>query len=245
MNLVALIPVFNHGNNVGAVVDALRAQALPVILVDDGSDDATARVLAALAAERTDITLLRHPENRGKGAAVATGLDYAARQTEASHVMQIDADAQHDLAALPDFLKAAADRPEAVITAFPRYDESVPRGRRYGRYLTHVWVWINTLSFRIVDSMCGLRVYPLAAVMPLLPVLGHAKRMSFDAEILVRLDWARAPIVNLPVAVRYPAGGLSNFRPWHDNLSISLMHARLFFGMLRRMPRLLCRWRER
>ncbi|MDR1349409.1 MAG: glycosyltransferase family 2 protein [Zoogloeaceae bacterium] len=241
MNLVALIPVFNHGDTVGAVVHALRAQGLSVILVDDGSDTPTARVLAALAAETTGVILLSHPENRGKGAAVGAGLEYAAQQLKASHVVQIDADGQHDLAALPDLLQAAATRPEAVITGYPRYDKSVPGGRLYGRYLTHVWVWINTLSRHIVDSMCGFRVYPLAAVMPLLPALRHAKRMDFDVEILVRLDWAAVPIVNLPVTVHYPVGGLSNFRPWRDNLRISAMHARLFFGMLRRMPRLFIR----
>ncbi|MDR0736578.1 MAG: glycosyltransferase family 2 protein [Zoogloeaceae bacterium] len=245
MNLVALIPVFNHGGSVGAVVHALCALGLPVILVDDGSDAATARILTALADKTTDIALLRHPENRGKGAAVSSGLEYAARQFRASHVLQIDADGQHDPAALPDFLQAAAARPEAVIVGYPRYDKSVPRVRLFGRYLTHVWVWINTLSLRIADSMCGLRVYPLEVVMPLLPALSHAKRMSFDVEILVRLDWADVPIVNLPVTVRYPADGLSNFRPWRDNLCISIMHARLFFGMLRRMPRLLRRRREK
>ncbi|MDR2625893.1 MAG: glycosyltransferase family 2 protein [Zoogloeaceae bacterium] len=245
MRLVALIPVFNHGERVGMVVDALRALDLPVILVDDGSNDATARVLTALAAKTAEITLLQHAENRGKGAAVSTGIEYAARQLQASHVLQIDADAQHDLAALPDFLQAAARQPEAAIVACPRYDESVPRGRLYGRYLTHVWVWINTLSLHIVDSMCGLRVYPLAAVLPLLPALARARRMSFDVEILVRLDWADTPIVNLPVWVRYPENSRSHFRPWHDNLCISRMHARLFFGMLRRMPHLLCRrWRK-
>ncbi|GHU20338.1 hypothetical protein FACS189475_09020 [Betaproteobacteria bacterium] len=120
----------------------------------------------------------------------------------------------------------------------------MPKGRLYGRYLTHVWVWINTLSLRIPDSMCGFRIYPLAAVMPLLPVLARASRMDFDTEILVRLDWAAAPIVNLPVAVRYPVGGLSHFQPLRDNLRISAMHTRLFFGMLHRFPQLLARhWR--
>lgn len=241
MNIVALIPVFNHGDCVGAVVRALRQQGLPVILIDDGSNAPTAQTLAALAAETADVTLLRHPENRGKGAAVSTGLEYAARQLQASHAAQIDADGQHDLAAIPDFLNAAAARPEAVISGCPRYDKSVPRGRLYGRYLTHLWVWINTLSFDIADSMCGFRVYPLATVTPLLPALAHARRMDFDTEILVRLHWANVPIVNLPVAVHYPAGGLSHFHPWRDNLRISAMHARLFFGMLRRMPRLLRR----
>jgi glycosyltransferase involved in cell wall biosynthesis len=246
MNIVAVIPVFNHGDAVGAVVARLRGYGLPVILVNDGSNDACAQILQTLAdAAKTEngpppVHLLAHSENRGKGAAVMTGLAYAHAQG-ASHALQVDADGQHDIDAVPAFLHASAQQPEAVICGCPRYDASVPKSRLYGRYLTHVWVWINTLSLRIPDSMCGFRIYPLAAVMPLLPVLAQANRMDFDTEILVRLDWAAAPIVNLPVAVRYPVGVLSHFQPLRDNLRISIMHARLLFGMLRRFPRLVAR----
>ncbi|MDR2031673.1 MAG: glycosyltransferase family 2 protein [Azoarcus sp.] len=241
MKTVAVVPVFDHGERAGAVVHALRAQSLPVILVDDGSGEATARALAALATDgEPAVTLVSHTENRGKGAAVMTGLR-AACARGASHVLQVDADGQHDLEAVPRFLEAAARHPAAVIAAYPRYDASVPRGRLYARYLTHVWVWINTLSRRICDSMCGLRVYPLAATMPLLPALAHARRMDFDSEIIVRLDWADVEIINMPVAVRYPDGNASRFRPWRDNARISAMHARLFFGMIPRMPGLLMR----
>ncbi|MDR0715950.1 MAG: glycosyltransferase family 2 protein [Azoarcus sp.] len=247
MKTVAVIPVFDHGESAGAVAHALRGYGLPVILVDDGSGEATARTLAALAAETAGadgggpaVTLVSHAENRGKGAAVMTGVR-AARAHGASHVLQVDADGQHDLDAVPRFLEAAARHPAAVIAAYPRYDASVPRGRLYARYLTHAWVWINTLSRRINDSMCGLRVYPLAAVLPLLPALDRARRMDFDTEILVRLDWAGVEIINMPVAVRYPEGNVSRFRPWRDNARISAMHARLFFGMIPRLPGLLMR----
>ena len=249
MNIVAVIPVYNHGDAVGAVVATLRGYDLPVVLVNDGSNAACSQILQALAdtaaAELPPIHLLAHSENRGKGAAVMTGLAYAHKQGY-SHALQVDADGQHDLNAVPAFLAAANEQPEAVISGCPRYDESVPKGRLYARYLTHIWVWINTLSLRIPDSMCGFRIYPLAAAMPLLPVLARVNRMDFDTEILVRLDWAAVPIVNLPVAVRYPEGGLSHFQPWRDNLRISAMHARLFFGMLRRFPRLIARhWHKK
>ncbi|MFP3747745.1 glycosyltransferase family 2 protein, partial [Achromobacter sp. SIMBA_011] len=78
-----------------------------------------------------------------------------------THALQIDADGQHDAADVPRFLAAAAAHPRAVVLGQPVYDESVPKARLYGRYLTHVWVWIETLSFTIRDSMCGFRLYPL------------------------------------------------------------------------------------
>jgi glycosyltransferase involved in cell wall biosynthesis len=238
MKTVAVVPVFNHAGAVGEVLRALRGNSLPVILVDDGSDPDEARRLDDLA--KPPVVLVRHEKNRGKGAAVMTGFALA-RELHATHVLQVDADGQHDAAAIPRFLAAAADSPGALVAGFPRYDASVPRGRLLARYLTHVWVWINTLSLGIRDSMCGFRVYPLAATLPLLPALRHAMHMDFDTEVMVRLVWAGVPILNLPVVVRYPPGGISHFHLWRDNLRLSAMHARLFFGMLARLPLLVAR----
>jgi hypothetical protein len=114
----------------------------------------------------------------------------------------------------------------------------------YGRYATHIWVWINTLSFDIKDSMCGLRVYPVAAVTALAARRSIGARMNFDTDILVRLYWDGLAVVNLPTRVSYPADGVSHFRVWRDNVLISWMHTKLFFGMLPRIPSLLARkWR--
>jgi glycosyltransferase involved in cell wall biosynthesis len=235
----AIVPVYNHAVPAARVVAALGGLALPCVVVDDGSEPVAAASLARLAAPGR-VELVRHPRNLGKGAAVVSGLRRAA-ELGYSHALQIDADEQHDVAEAPRLIAAAAAAPDAVVTGFPRYDASVPRGRYYGRYATHVWVWINTLSRRIVDSMCGFRVYPIAPVLALLAREPVGRRMDFDVEILVRLDWAGFTIVNLPVTVRYPAGTVSHFRLWQDNVLISAMHARLFFGMLARLPRLIRR----
>lgn len=125
----------------------------------------------------------------------------------------------------------------------PEYDESVPKGRLYGRYLTHLWVWINTLSFAIRDSMCGFRIYPLAPVLALMAQEPIGRRMDFDVEIIVRLFWRGVAVINLPTRVTYPSDGVSHFDVWRDNVRISRMHARLFFGTSRRLPRWLLRGR--
>lgn len=239
MKPVVIIPVYNHEHAISAVVRQVRARGLPVLLVDDGSQPSCARVLDELAAQQ-EVDLVRHAKNGGKGAAVMTGLKEAARLGY-SHAVQIDADGQHALEDLPRFLKEAEAHPHAFVTGQPQYDETVPRGRLYGRYLTHVWVWINTLSLAIRDSMCGFRVYPLSETLPaLVPSIG--KRMDFDPEIAVRLVWRGVPVINLPTAVRYPLDGVSHFDVLWDNVRISGMHARLFFGMLWRLPILL--WRK-
>lgn len=241
MNACIVIPVYNHGATIANVLAQLEPFGLPVILVDDGSDADTARTLQQLTNNHpTRITLYTRTENGGKGAAVMDGLRQAQR-LGFSHALQIDADGQHHSADLPRFLDVAQRNPEALITGTPQYDDSVPKGRLYGRYLTHVWVWINTLSLDIRDSMCGFRVYPLAATLAIIDHVALGKRMEFDCEILVRLHWQGTPIINLPTAVQYPENGLSHFRLLKDNLLISQMHARLFFGMLVRLPWILQR----
>jgi len=241
-----LIPVYNHERAVGSVVDAVIAQNLPCILVDDGSSRECASVLDALvAAAPTQITLIRHTVNRGKGGAVLTGARYAA-QAGHTHALQIDADGQHRVSDIPRFLEQAVAHPQALIVGCPQYSETVPSMRLYARYLTHIWVWINTLSRQIEDSMCGFRVYPLPAIIALDRRQKLGPRMNFDIEVLVRLYWEGLEIINVPTPVSYPSDGVSHFRGVLDNFLISRMHTTLFFGMLLRLPMLVSRnWRAR
>jgi glycosyltransferase involved in cell wall biosynthesis len=240
MKVCALIPVYNHGRTVGAVAARLRRLGLPVWLVDDGSQAETAAALDQLAAE-AGIELLRLPQNQGKGGAMMAGFR-AVAQAGYTHALQIDADGQHDADDAATFLALAQANPQALICGAPIYDDSVPRGRLVGRYLTHVWVWINTLGFALRDSMCGFRIYPLAPTLAVLDSEHVGRRMDFDTEIAVRLMWRGVPVLNLPTRVHYPPDGLSHFRMGADNVAISAMHTRLFFGMLWRLPRLL--WRK-
>lgn len=237
-----LIPVFNHPDSIADVCTSVAHLDLPILLVDDGSDAECAQVLDDLAAQGH--ALLRLPCNQGKGAAVRAGLKHA-EQSGFTHALQIDADGQHAVDDLPDFLSVPEQAPRTLAIGYPRYDASVSALRFYGRYATHIWVWINTLSLDIRDSMCGARLYPLREVNALLRRHSCGDRMDFDTEVLVRWHWAGGQIHNLPVRVHYPSDGISHFRLWRDNLCISAMHARLFFGMLLRLPRLLNMQRRR
>ncbi|MGF6790677.1 glycosyltransferase family 2 protein [Paraburkholderia sp. 35.1] len=234
-----VIPIYNHKDAIGASVAHLAVHGLPIFVVDDGSDAPTQRVLAALALQYAQqMTLLRLPANGGKGAAVMAGLR-AARAAGYTHALQIDADGQHDATDVPRFIDAACAEPGAVILGRPVYDDSVPKARLYGRYLTHVWVWIETLSLTIRDSMCGFRLYPLALACELIDSVRLPTRMDFDIEILVRLYWRRAAFRSVPTRVTYAADGVSHFDVLWDNVRISRSHTRLVFGMLWRLPMLL------
>ncbi|KFZ37700.1 acyltransferase [Shewanella mangrovi] len=234
MKLALVIPNYNHQHYIAATLEALAPLGLPCFLVDDGSDDSTRYLLTELAQRHDWVTLITHPYNRGKGAAVLTGLN-AAWQAGYSHALQVDADGQHNLADIPLMIAKAEQQPHALISGQPQYDESIPKARLYGRYITHFWVWIETLSLQIQDSMCGFRIYPLAACHELMqsgePI---GERMDFDTEIMVRLFWRGVPTLHLPTKVIYPDNGVSHFRGFADNWLISKMHTRLLFGMLRR-----------
>ena len=235
-----LIPCYNHGAMIATVLTRLAPFGLPCILVDDGSDAATQTVLDRLAAENSTLTLVRLAENAGKGAAVMHGMQVAA-QAGFTHAVQVDADGQHAIEDIPALLALAQQHPEALISGQPVYDASIPRSRLYGRWITHVWVWIETLSLQLKDSMCGFRVYPIAPTLQLAQHATLGRRMDFDTEVMVRLYWQGHPSYFVPTRVTYPQDGLSHFDAFKDNVRISLMHTRLFFGMLPRIPSLLGR----
>lgn len=240
MRLTALIPVYNHERAVGAVLDGLLAHGLDVLLVDDGSNATCAAELDRLAASRPRTTLLRLPQNCGKGGAVMAGLR-AAAAAGYTHALQIDADGQHSVSDVPRFVAEAQAFPRHVICGAPVFDASIPKGRLYGRYLTHAMVWLNTLSLELRDTMCGFRVYPLDVALRLIDRRSLGSRMDFDVEILVRLHWDGVPTRWIDTRVSYPTDGVSHFQLFDDNVRISSVHARLFLGMLPRAPVLLAR----
>jgi glycosyltransferase involved in cell wall biosynthesis len=243
MKACIIIPVYNHEAAIPQVLAKLKDFGIPTLLVNDGSSALCSQILAGCVELEPDwLTLINRPENGGKGAAVLDGFR-AAEALGFSHALQIDADGQHDVNDIPAFLKAGRQHPEALILGQPLFDETAPKSRVYGRTIANLWVWINTLSLAIADSMCGFRLYPLAAVAEMAERTDIARGMDFDIDILVRLYWQGVEVINIPTAVQYPYDGVSHFKLWKDNLMISKTHAKLFFGMLMRIPQLLNRHR--
>lgn len=220
------------------VVKRLRNAGLSVFIIDDGSAEPARSAIRALHDERHHVTVHAFLSNRGKGAAVMEGFQIAAA-AGFTHAIQVDADGQHDLDSLPQILNLCAKYPEAVICGHPVYNASVPKGRKIGHWFTNIWIWIETLSFRITDGMCGFRAYPLKAVQAVLAKEHIGYRMDFDTDILVRLFWRGTPVYMLPVRVIYPINNTSNFKMFADNWRITKMHTRLVLTMLMRLPSIL------
>ena len=232
--LCAIIPTLNHYKVLNKVVGEVRNFDIPVIIVDDGSDFVAADVIDKIGTENTEITVLRHSTNMGKGAAFLTGLEHA-KASGFTHALQIDADGQHDLNDLPKLITSATNAPQCLVTAKPVYDSSMPLGRKIGRWFTHVWVWVETLSFKITDSMCGYRIYPIEPTLSVISEEKVGQRMDFDTSVMVRLFWRGIPVLEIPSKVIYPEENTSNFDVVKDNILITRMHTRLVFGMLFRL----------
>lgn len=235
-----VIPIYDHGSTIHALVAALSAHRLPIYIVDDGSHAPTQAELARVARDFPLVRMHRFMQNSGKGAAMKHALRWA-RAEGMSHALQIDADGQHDVRDVPRFLARAQASPQALIVGDPVFDSSAPKARLYGRRLTNFWVCIETLSTAVKDSQCGFRLYPLAQTCVLIERAALPRRYSFDIAIVVRLAWQGTPVENLRTAVRYPSGGLSHFDMLADNVRITCVHTRLVFGMLLRLPLLLGR----
>jgi predicted LPLAT superfamily acyltransferase len=236
-----IVPLYDQPQALAALFAAIAELALPCLVVDDGSGAETRAALAAARAEHALVTVLRHARNRGKGAALRSGL-FAARDAGFSHALLVDADGQHDPGAWPELLAAARARPEALVLAAPIFGTDAPASRRRGRKLSVWCARLETLSREIPDPLCGLRCVPVASATALLARNSCGDRMEFDPELAVRMAWAGVPIVSVPARIHYPSGGVSHFRMLRDNARISWMHTRLIAGMLIRAPRLL--WRR-
>lgn len=241
MKACIIIPVYNHQKAIAHVMEQLKPRKLPCFLINDGSSDECSEVLQQIAAKQNDwVTLFERKHNGGKGAAVIDGFKIAISQGF-THALQIDADGQHQFEDISTFLHTSQQYPERLILGKPCFGDEVPKSRLYGRQITTLWIWINTLSFSIDDGMCGFRCYPLDAVDTLLQSRLLGQQMDFDIDIVVRLYWQGVDMVNIPTQVKYPIDGISHFKLLRDNLLISKKHAQLFFGMLFRFKPLLMR----
>lgn len=236
-----LIPVYRHGKACAQVVEQILRYEIPVILVDDGNTEETKKYLEQIRQNHPEVELVVLDKNRGKGGAMKAGVIFA-KNAGYSHVLQMDADGQHDSARIPFFIEKSRLSPEKLICGYPEYDESAPGHRKNAHKFANTWCAIITWSGKIVDALCGFRVYPVEAAYGFFSKSFFDKRMGFDVEILIKLLWAGVDIEFYPVKVTYPSDGISNFHAFRDNVRISWVFTRLCLKMILLSPLFL--WRK-
>jgi glycosyltransferase involved in cell wall biosynthesis len=240
---LVLIPSYNPGPKVFTSVRAALDQWSPVWVVVDGSTDGSAERLMGMAAQENGLRVMVLPDNRGKGAAVLHGIREALLAGY-THALTMDSDGQHPTQEIATFMRASQRQPDAMILGYPTFDASAPSLRVKGRKISNWWTSLETLWAGIGDSLYGFRVYPMSALERIMRHQRWMRRFDFDVEAVVRLSWRGVPAVNLPAPVRYfraEEGGVSHFNYWRDNVLLTWMHFRLFWGFVARSPWLLAR----
>jgi len=189
-----IVPALDAAATVGAVVDDLRATlALPIIVVDDGSVDATAAVARAHGA-----IVVRHAHNRGKGAAIRAGLREAHERGNRVAVT-VDADGQHPGASALDVLEGSDDPRALVLGVRDLLRDGAPATNRFGNGVSNYF--LSLFAQRpLRDTQCGLRRYP---VVETLELSARARGFAFEGEIVLRALAAGLPVVEVPVSVVY------------------------------------------
>lgn len=230
-----LIPTKDNIATIGDVVTRARQHGLPVLVVDDGSTDGSGD-----AARRAGAEVITHAKNQGKGAALLTGMRAAAKLGH-THVICLDADGQHDPADIPAFAAAIEGEPVAIFAGV-RDLSTAPEISRFGRKFSNFWIWVET-GWKVADSQCGFRAYPIA---PVLALAMGGGRYELEVEVLTRSLWSGVPVRDIPCFVYYPpkAERVTSFRPFFDNWRISWMNALLVVERILWPPRWWMRIRD-
>ena len=207
---LVVIPAYNEAPTLGAVVAAARAHA-PVLVVDDGSDDASAAVAARAGAE-----VIRHPKRLGKGEAIRTGVA-AARRRGATLVVTLDGDGQHDPADLAVVLDAARAAPRAIVVGSRLgAGAALPADRLNAIRVAGFFVsWASGLTVR--DTQSGFRAYPVELFDDVEPRRGG---FVFETEVLVAAAARGWRVREVPVTAIPRAARRSRFRPLGDGVAI-------------------------
>ncbi len=238
MKYCLVIPHYNHQDAFSNFLPRLMQLNIPCVIVDDGSERDAVSVINKLIIGNENIYFFEHGYNRGKGAAVITGA-YHARSLGFTHIVQIDADGQHDINDIEKLIAFSRENPETIVSGKPYFDVSAPKTRVYGRRITDFWVALETLSLKIKDGLCGFRVYPLSGFEKIIDRWHLGVHMDFDTEILVKAVWLDIPLHFIATKVIYPENSISHFHYLRDNSLLIRLHIRLLLGMLIRSPLLL------
>lgn len=191
--VLIVIPAFNEGNRVGAVVSQVREMGYKVLVVDDGSIDNTAAAAAAAGAE-----VISHPENRGKGAALDSGYRHA-RETGCKVLITMDGDGQHLPQDIPKFIEAYNRTKIPVIIGNRLLNEKdMPRIRRWTNHFMS-WLLSRNMGQYVPDTQCGFRLFR-SDVVPYVTTL--TVRFEAESEILlhvaqrgIQMGWVRVSTV--------------------------------------------------
>ncbi len=213
MKTCLLLPAYNEAKAIGNIISKSRAFIESIIVVDDGSNDTTARI-----AENLSVVVLKHKSNLGKGMALRTGFEYALKQGY-ELVLTMDADGQHEPEDIPRFLeKLRNDNPDILIGARIIERWKMPLHRRLNnRLISMIGSWL--CGQRVVDFQSGFRFIKSEV---LRSVALETRRYETESELLIKAGRLGFRINSLPIRTIYD-GEVSNIKPLREILLFTRM----------------------
>jgi glycosyltransferase involved in cell wall biosynthesis len=214
VRVCALIPAFNEAESIGSVIRGVRPQVETVILIDDGSSDATADI-----AEAAGAVCLRRQCNGGKGAALREGIDHIAG-CDFSHVLFLDGDGQHRPEDIPSLLRVAQETAADLVIGTRPFDRALmPRERYFSNSVgSRIASWL--VGREIADSQSGFRLVRLDK---LIQLKLRARKYEIEMEVLIKMSMAGCTIAHAPVGMVYDNGkARSKMKPVRDTVHICL-----------------------
>lgn len=241
---VVIIPTYNNAGTLKDVLGRCLHIGLPLVVVDDGSTDDTKSILSVIAGPDSPViagpdrqsllTVLTHPKNMGKGAALKTAFKWA-RENGYSYAVTLDSDGQHYPEDIPLLL---AQKGERTIVVGSRTTRGANAGGSFANRFSNFWFKAYT-GINLPDTQTGFRLYPLASL-PSLRVMGA--RYEAELSLLLFSAWNGLRLVPVQVRVNYPEDRVSHFRPFRDFMRITLLNILcLFMAILYGWPRILFR----
>lgn len=213
---IALIPAYEPEEGLTVLAKEMADRGFLVLIVDDGSGPAYRPVFEA--AGKT-ATVLTHERNRGKGAAVKTGLAWIGENLKKPYtVVTMDADGQHLPEDAARICAAFEAEPDALILGGRRFAGEVPLRSRLGNTVTR-WVFRLSTGAKVYDTQTGLRAFSDR----LLPALQCVKGERYEYEMNVLMQWAqeKRPLRELPIQTVYLDGNRSShFHALRDSARI-------------------------
>jgi glycosyltransferase involved in cell wall biosynthesis len=217
-NACVIIPTYNNAGTLGNVLRSVLEYTDRVIVINDGSTDNTAEILASFP----QVALVSYAKNKGKGVALRKGFVFAIEKGY-DYAITIDSDGQHFASDLPLFLDKLATEKEAIIIGSRNlHQENMPGKNTFANKFSNFWFYVETVK-KAPDTQSGYRLYPLYLMKN---ITFFGTKYEFEVEVLVRCAWKGIKITWIPVNVYYPPAEerISHFRPFPDFSRISVLN---------------------
>lgn len=218
LGCVVVIPTYNNAGTIAQVIADVKQYAADVVVVNDGSTDATAEILK----NTEGIRVIEYAENKGKGYALKLALAKT-HEWGYRYAITIDADGQHYADDIPTFVDRIEQVPDSLLIGARNLTaDNMPSKNTFANKFSNFWYKVETGN-SLADTQSGFRLYPLTKLQNIRLI---TRRYEFEVEIIVRAAWRGVNVENVPIKVYYAPEGerVSHFRPLHDFTRISILN---------------------